>query len=162
MTTLESGSSKSKSASTCLPTPRKTGNPLVLPLHQITSHRLQAVGAGAVGRQCGKGLFDEVGGVPLALLDAEDGGPRGLLGRLILAGGLAEVSGVDGHVEHIVDDLKSKPGLASEGVEADHVGGSGSGVDASGDDADPDERARLGTVDGFDELGRGFLMLAFD
>ena len=71
-------------------------------------------------------------GVALALLDAVDGGPGGFFGGLILAGGLAQVRRVHGHVEHIVDDLEGESGFAAEGVEAGNVVGRGAGVDAAG------------------------------
>ena len=47
-------------------------------------------------------------------------------------------------------------------IEAGDVVGVGSGVDAAGDDADADEGAGLGAVDGFDQLGGGLEVFAFE
>ena len=105
---------------------------LVLSLNEVAGYGFEAVGAGAIGFERGEGFFDEGGGVALALLDAVDGGPGGFFCGLVFAGGFAQMRGIDGHVEDVVDDLEGQSGFAAEGVEAGDIVGGGSGVDAAG------------------------------
>jgi hypothetical protein len=87
-------------------------------LDEVAGYGFEAVGADAVGLEGGEGFFDELGGVALALLDAVDGGPGGFFRGQVLAGGLAQLRRVHGHVEHIVHDLEGQAGFAAEAVEA--------------------------------------------
>ena len=64
-----------------------------------------------------------VRGVALALLDAVDCGPGSFLGGLVFACGLAQMRRIDGHIEHVVDDLEGESGFAAEGVEAGNIVG---------------------------------------
>ncbi len=82
--------------------------------------------------------------------------PRGL----ILARGLAQLSRIHGQIQHIVHDLKGQTGFAAEEVEPHRVVGRGPSVDATGHHAHPDQRARLGAVNGIDQLRRGLEVFA--
>src|SRR5580704_6641306 len=93
------------------------GCQLVFALDKVPGDGLEALGAAAVRLQGREGFVDQVGGVALALLDAEYGRPSRLFGGQVLACRFAQVSRIDRHVEHVVHDLKSQPGLAAECVE---------------------------------------------
>ncbi len=68
---------------------------------------------------------------------------------------------VHGHIQHIIDNLEGQSGLAAEESEAGHIFQSCPGIDAAGNDADTDERAGLGAMNGHHQLRRGLLMFAF-
>ena len=90
---------------------------------EVLGEGFEGGGGFAEGFEGGEGVGDELGGVVLGLLDAEDGGPGGFVGGGVLAGGLAELVGGLGHVEDVVDDLEGEAGLFAEGAEAgDGVG----------------------------------------
>jgi hypothetical protein len=116
----------------------------------------------AEGSEGGEGVGDEFFGVVEALVDAEDGGPGGFVDGGVLAGGLAELGGVLGHVEDVVDDLEGEAGFFAEGAEAGDGVQSRSGEVASGDDGDGDEGSGFGAVDALDELGGGLDAFGFD
>ena len=85
---------------------------------EVLGERLERLGGRAEGFEGGEGVGDELVGVAAGLLDAVDGGPRGLDAGGILAGGLAEFFGRLRHVEDVVDDLEGEAGLFAEGAQA--------------------------------------------
>ena len=86
------------------------------PLDEVLSYRFQAF-RGCPGRfEFGKGFGDEPGGVAAGGFDSEDGGPGGLVAGEVFARSLAQLLGVLGYVEYVVDDLEGQASLASEAV----------------------------------------------
>ena len=67
-----------------------------------------------------------------------------------------------GQVQNIVHNLESQAGFAAEEVQAGCVVRSGPGIDAACHHAHPDQRARLGAVNGVDEFRRGLQVFAFE
>ncbi len=88
------------------------------PLDEVLSYRFQAFRGCPVRFEFGKGFGDEPGGVAAGGFDSEDGGPGGFVAGEVFARGLAELRGVLGHVEDVVDDLEGEAGFASECGEA--------------------------------------------
>jgi len=72
------------------------------------------------------------------------------------------VRGILRHVEHIVHNLEGEARLAAKDGQALHVFGRGPGIHAAGDDADTNERAGLGAMNGIDRLRRGPGSLALE
>ena len=80
--------------------------------------------------------------------NAPDGWPCGFAAGRIFACGLAERDGVAGHVEHIINDLKGQTRLAAERGKSGGLLLGCAGEDTAADNADTDECAGLGTMDG--------------
>ena len=91
---------------------------LVFALDEVLGEGFEWVGCGAEGFEGCEGVGDEFFGVAEGLVNAEDGGPGGLGGGGVLAGGLAEFFGGLGHVEDVVDDLEGQAGFFAEGAKA--------------------------------------------
>src|ERR1035437_8559541 len=94
---------------------------LLLAFDQVAGDGLQSISPAAVGREGGKGLFDQASGVALALLDAKDGRPGSFFRGLVLAGCLAQMRGVYGQIQHVIDDLEGQAGLAAEESEEGNI-----------------------------------------
>ena len=122
---------------------------------EVKGKGLEGVGGFAEGGEGGEGVVDKLFGVVDALFDAEDGGPRGLDLLGVLTCGLAELSGVLGHVEDVVDDLEGESGFLAEGAKAGDGVRSGTGEVATCDDGYGNEGAGLGAVNALDEVGGG-------
>ena len=131
-------------------------------VNEKLGERLEVVGGVAEGLEGGEGVGDEVPGVCEGAVDTKDGGPGGLGGGSVLAGGFAELGGLGGDVEDVVDDLEGKAGALAEAAEAGDGGVGGAGDVATGDDGDSDEGAGLGAMDLLDELCGGRLALRLD
>ena len=92
-------------------------------LDEVEGQRLEWIGGGAEGLECGEGILDELVGVLARALDAEDCGPCGFVGGGVLACGLAELLGGLRDVEDVIDDLEGESSLFAEGAQArDDVG----------------------------------------
>ena len=138
------------------------GRRLVFALDEEAGEGLEIVGGGAEGFQGGEGVGDEIVGVGKGALDAEDGGPGGLGDGGVLAGCFAELGGVFGEIEDVIDDLKGEAGGLAEAAQAGDGVVGGAGDVTAGDDGDGDEGAGLGAVDLFDEGGGGGLAFGLD
>ena len=91
---------------------------LVGAVDEVLGDALQVVGGGTEGLEGGEGVGDELLGVVDGALDAEDGGPGGFGDGGVFAGGLAELGGLLGDVEDVIDDLEGEAGVLAEGAEA--------------------------------------------
>ena len=74
--------------------------------------------------------------------DSENRRPSGFVAGHVFARRLAQMLGVLGHVENIVDNLERQARLGAELSQPPHVVGIGPGVDSASNNAHPDQRAR--------------------